>query len=900
TITASSGTPDLLDDTPYTVIITKQGYYSLNVPPDEGKGQTRVVNGDGDPVGNANPGTAVTLTVRPNLGYGIGTVTCTKTGATPSPPETITLTDTNNDGVWEYPFTTASEGLHYTFNVTYSTVAGVANVAYVSGQGRKTGAYVYHVNYDEGTATSWGTASNDLQAVINSWTGTNFTEIWVHGTVTPKTKANINGYQITSSDPKDKAFVIPPGLKIYGDFARTETGSKVSSGSDPRGTTVNNRLTVLSAAQDDDVSSHHVVIMADIPYTAPDSAPANTILDGLTISGGVGAGSPGAITVKGYSIDKQSGAGIYLVNASPVLNNVRIQGNIARLNGGGIYNRAAGGGTSSPRLTDTMFYNNTVSGNGSGGGMYNLADGANSKCEPELSGVLFDTNNATVYGGGMYNEATYTDLTMCAPVSGGGTIFRGNGASQGGGVYNGSYSSPRFNNVSIESNTAGNYGGGLYQSSHAKQVLIENTTIAGNIANGYGGGISVATNGRLELVNVTIAGNQSSGGGGIYGSRAIITMSNIIIKDNYSRNSGGGVFLENYASTSEDRVAAFIGNGLITGNRANSGNGGGVNVTNYTTNGSRVVSYLALTNVLIAGNHASGYGGGISHHNTTPITGSAAGYGVRSRLTNVTIAENTVGSGNSGGGGLFNTTQSGDNHIEVKVYNSVIWGNKKSGAVNNVQDGDATHAGRTTYYNSLVQGLTPHSSSTPINGASNGYKIINNPRSGNDNFNPSDWSASPLDSAYKLGSDAGALINGGDGDNTTSPVPDTSYRYFESKTSGSGETLATDVTAILKEATDGNFAWGNMDNPNTNSAYRDKSASPSTSYLGNIKKMAGRMVNRLSSDAVAAQGDLTHTVTVHGTVGPGMTVTVTNANTTPATHTRILGGTIDAGAYEKQ
>jgi hypothetical protein len=69
-----------------------------------------------------------------------------------------------------------------------------------------------------------------------------------------------------------------------GGFTGTETGSKVSSGSDPRGLNINNRLTVLSGVQDNNVSSHHVVIMADIPDDQ------QTVLDGLTISGGMGAG----------------------------------------------------------------------------------------------------------------------------------------------------------------------------------------------------------------------------------------------------------------------------------------------------------------------------------------------------------------------------------------------------------------------------------------------------------------------------------------------------------------------------------------------------------------------------------------------------------------------------------
>jgi hypothetical protein len=103
--------------------------------------------------------------------------------------------------------------------------------------------------------------------------------------------------------------------------------------------------------------------MADIPDDG------ETFLDGLTITGGMGANRPGTISVKGYNIDKQSGGGMYLVNASPVLKNVRIENNRATSSdyaggGGGIYNLSTGSGQESrPLLTDdTTVTTNSVLG----------------------------------------------------------------------------------------------------------------------------------------------------------------------------------------------------------------------------------------------------------------------------------------------------------------------------------------------------------------------------------------------------------------------------------------------------------------------------------------------------------------------------------------------------------
>jgi hypothetical protein len=872
TITARSGTPELLDDTPYTVIITKQGYYSLNVPPDEGKGQVRVVNGDGDPVGNADPGTALTLTVRPNLGYGIGTATCTKTGAAPSHQEPITLTDANNDGVWEYPFTTDPAGLHYTFNVTYSTVAGVANVAYVSGQGRKTGAYVYHANYDEGTATSWGTASNDLQEVINSWTGPggNFDEIWVHGTVTPKTRARVTvdgeTWEIPSSaitpipapteeepNPKqppdpDLAFVIPPGLKIYGGFNGTETALGQRS--------TNNRLTVLSGAQDDDVSSYHVVIMADIPDDG------GTILDGLTITGGLGMDGPDTITVKTYSIDKQSGAGIYLVNASPVLNNVRIQKNTATANGtgnnvgggGGLYNLAANGGISSPRLTGTVISGNSVLGNGPGGGIYNRAN-ANSTASPLLDGVTIELNQSSSSGGGMYNYGA-TDTAVCAPDIKNSRIVR-NAATSGAGVYNHNYSAPKFTHVVFEKNTAGSAGGAVNSVSNSRpefdHVRIEanlagstgggiqnsaytkimNTTIAGNTSSGYGGGIF--SNGKgLELVNATLSGNQAASyAGGIYIAGSGVVMSNVKIENNRAPSGGGGIWIEHYRSSDKFKTALFISNGIIRGNTTGGG-GGGIYVS-YSTpyDGSEQLVYLSLTNVLVAGNTAS-QGGGISLQNGA--SGSGAGYGIKARLTNVTIAGNTA---TSEGGGLYTKTANGSdsNKVAVSVYNSIIWGNGS----NNIQDA----SGRNTYDHSLVQGLTRHDD-TITTGASKGYTEDNG------NFVPTNWSDStpPLASNYALSDNNPTqtyLVNGGS---------NTAYNFLETATSALG---------IMQDGTSIPTIINNLDETLCDRMVKD-------------------MVSRLGSDATAAEST--------GDAPPSGTG-----------NTRIKNDDsdiIDVGAYEKQ
>jgi hypothetical protein len=586
--------------------------------------------------------------------------------------------------------------------------------------------------------------------------------------------------------------------------------------------------------------------MADIPDDE------ETLLDGLTITGGMGANNSGVINVKtGYDIDKQSGAGIYLVNASPVLKNVRIENNRATSNtkgGGGIYNLATGTGQSKPRLTgDVKILLNNVLGSGHGGGMYNgtISGGT---CAPVLEGVVFDQNQAGGNGGGIFNTAA-TSASPCTPLITGNTHIRGNSASQGGGVSNEGASEPVFDNVCIEANTAGAGGGGVYIAN--SYVKFNNTTIAGNKSNAYGGGIFVNNSKGLDLVNVTLSGNYGTNGGGIYMRWSSVVMSNIKIEKNYASDKGGGIWMEHYAPGNTSKVALFIGNGIIRANHADNF-GGGIHVLHTTpASGSEQIAYLSLTNVLVAENESQ-QGGGLALNNTST---SGSSWGIRARLTNVTIAGNTA----SQGSGLWtvdaHTTDPDANLTEMFVYNSIIWGN--TGA-NNIYDKN----GRNTYRNSLVEGLS-------LTDDSDENMNYDNTPAGLENFDPSSWSVkSPLDSDYKLGADAGALINGGNNDH---------YEFFYDKTA---REIIQNETSIPPDLITLNSTVFNI--------------------------MASSMVDRLkSSDAVAAQGDLRHTVAVTDPVSSNMTVTVTTTvpptapDPTPNTNSRIKNITIDVGAYEK-
>jgi hypothetical protein len=638
----------------------------------------------------------------------------------------------NSGGTYTYPFDMPPGRV--AFDIEYGVIEAVAKVAYVSGQGQKNGGYDYKKDATTGaqigTADSWGTASDDLQAVINSWTGPttsprgNFDEIWIEGTVTPKTRANnttfnyiIGTGDITGAADPDLAFVIPPGLKIYGGFKGTEryvqNSTAIGDFPGPISTGINSdpnpydkrdktgedwRLrTVLSGALTGTTNAYHVVIIVDDDGDDDGNGPdtdedGKTLLDGLTISDGMGADSADAITVKTYQIDKRSGAGLYLVNASPVLTNVRVQNNTATANsldvgeedsegstdegtiiiggGGGIYNLAADGGTSSPRLTNTVISRNRVMGNGAGAGMYNDARGDGSVCHPVLFNVKIQQNQTSGNGGGLSNSAvraTATQNTICEPEIKGNSEITRNVAANGAGVYNYNYSAPTFTNVEIRENIA-HLGGGLMSYYYTRPV-ITNVTISGNSA-ANGGGVDNRSH-YLTMTNVTISGNSGSGyGGGLYNYRGGAVLTNVLIENN-TGGSGGGIY-HRLDSTSH-RTVLVITNGIIRDNKSLASGGGIRNDYGFTGSGNNNMDLrLALTNVLITNNTANGNGGGMYCSNS--VASATLGKGINVLMNNVTITKNTATTTAAAGqgGGIYLTT---NNKVTVTVNNSIVWGN---------------------------------------------------------------------------------------------------------------------------------------------------------------------------------------------------------------------------------
>ncbi|MEZ6061740.1 MAG: choice-of-anchor Q domain-containing protein [Planctomycetaceae bacterium] len=325
-------------------------------------------------------------------------------------------------------------------------------------------------------------------------------------------------------------------------------------------------------------------------------------IDGLTISGGNGAGG----VFSGF------GGGIYFIDGFEGNDTLNIRDSVIRGNtadlGGGIYvvdntlniidtdirdntatattDTRGGGGIAAQSavvtITNSSVRRNTAA--GTGGGIYNFTfAGAVGQRDSTLTLNNSSVNlNTAAAGGGIYNENQNTG--EAAPLS--------------------------LSNTRVSQNvTTSGEGGGIWNNS--RLTVSGGSVIELNQAAGDGGGIT--NRGALELRDSQVIMNASAGGGGgggIYSRGGTDTISSSTISDNFATaagSQGGGIRSDNSTTT--------IINSTISANSTN-GFGGGITSSGGTTN-------ILVRNSTITGNRGNadgdgvGFGGGVSFN---PIT----------------------------------------------------------------------------------------------------------------------------------------------------------------------------------------------------------------------------------------------------------------------------------------
>lgn len=363
-----------------------------------------------------------------------------------------------------------------------------------------------------GTApyTTWATASNDLQAVINACIAGD--EIWIAaGTYKPNRRAD--ALTVITVTDRNNAFVLKSGVRVYGGFTGTETLLSQRNAT-TNIVTLSGDIGTVGVNTD---NCYHVVISAGL-------SAASTILDGVSIAAGNANASVvvPSVTVNAYSISPRNGGGLYKVASNTDINACTFRRNDAVNAGGGIYETLS--------AVTSVYSNCTITQNasaGSGGGMYIFS----SSC--------------------LYQNSSFTDNT--ATGTGAGIYWSGSG-------------SPAFTNCSINSNDAVGEGGGIYFSTGAGSPSFRECTIQSNTSGGNGGGISNYCGGTLSLLSTIISGNTAAvTGGGIYNNNSPAAITNCLITGNLA-NGGAGI----WNSFSD----AVIINCTIAGNRSTAQGGG--------------------------------------------------------------------------------------------------------------------------------------------------------------------------------------------------------------------------------------------------------------------------------------------------------------------------------------
>ncbi len=325
-----------------------------------------------------------------------------------------------------------------------------------------------------GTGLGWGTAFNDLQLALAA--AIPGTQVWVAAGTYHPTSAG--------GDPTI-SFQLASGVALYGGFEGNET---LISERDPA-----QHETILSGDLNDDdqpgfvndtENSHHVVRATNVDSSAR--------LDGFTVTGGH-ANAP-------LGLPDVHGAGMVMINASPVVADCTIRGNRSAYSGGGVY--------------------------------------ADLGASPTFLRCVIQGNVAEDNGGGLDVEQNQPGLPAGTPVIDA-CLVLGNQAEDGGGiVYH--KCNPTIRNTRVIGNTATDIAGGIFCDNSGSDGLITNCTIVDNTAL-FGGAIFCWAN-SPTVTNCVLRSPSASRVHTNSGGNPTITYSNV--EGNWTGPGGDNIDLD--------------------------------------------------------------------------------------------------------------------------------------------------------------------------------------------------------------------------------------------------------------------------------------------------------------------------------------------------------------------
>lgn len=386
-----------------------------------------------------------------------------------------------------------------------------------------------------GNGTSWGTASGDLQSMINA--SASGDQIWVAAGTYKPTVALVSNSG-TADPERDKSFALKAGVAIYGGFLGTESALAQRN-------FISNETILsgdLGGATNADNAFHVVTAYA---------ASSNTRLDGFTISGGNADGDSTNVVLAG--------------GTSTIL--------AARCHGGAINMR----GTNSATFANLIIKDN--SSRGTGGGVYMYTS------SPILDNVTFQNNKSTNgMGGALFCRGTTATTNQCSPtISNSKFIGNSTDASSGGAIQLHAFSKPIFNKVLFQENISAKGAGVIYLNGYTtSSITSTNCTFIDNRANsGAAGVINNYDATGSTFLNCKFIGNYASSNGSVFafGGSSTSTVDPVITNCIFANNTANGSIYGGviYNSTFTDGLVAnctFYNN--VNSNAANTNNGGAV------------------------------------------------------------------------------------------------------------------------------------------------------------------------------------------------------------------------------------------------------------------------------------------------------------------------------------
>ena len=327
-----------------------------------------------------------------------------------------------------------------------------------------------------GDGRSWSTAYNSLNSALDD-AGRDGAEIWV-----------ASGVYRPSDSGRSTAFVLRPGVKLYGGFSGAEK-ARTQRDWTKNVTTLSGEIGDPQKRED---NSFHVLIGAD-----------GAVLDGFTITGGhadgIGYDGKGGGMIN-YRRAAQLGPNVREISGySPEVRNCSFVGNDAR-DGGAVYSYDRG----KPRFTGCIFRGNTAE---NGGAVLDRVgvQAVYENCE-------FVSNTAKWRGGAAYFDyGSRPRVINC--------VFRGNSTSgHGGAIYSLSRASQLENtevtllDSRFESNQARGTGGAV-AFDDSTIATVRKCSFTSGRAGQDGGAIAVVARSTMESEGNTFNGNSAGRNG---------------------------------------------------------------------------------------------------------------------------------------------------------------------------------------------------------------------------------------------------------------------------------------------------------------------------------------------------------------------------------------------------